>query len=82
MVPRAYGGVCFLVSLISGNYLVSRDIERHQRAYYFEEDGGLHKRGYEDLHRREVGDSLAANGLPDDGNSRYIGGKGYSVWYL
>ena len=58
-VPRAYGGVCFLVSLISGNYLVARDIEKHQRSYYFEEDGGLHKRTFEDIHLKEIGDTLA-----------------------
>ena len=81
-IPRAYGGVCLLVSLISGNYLLARDIEKHQRQYYFEEDNGLHKRGFEEQHKEKIGDSLAPNGLPDDGNGPFTLAKGYSVWYL
>ena len=81
-LPRAYGGVCFLVSSISLNYLVSRDIEKHQRQYYFEEDNGRHKSNYEAQHRQVIGDNLAPNGLPDDGNGPFTIAKGYSVWYL
>ena len=84
-LPRAYGGVCLLVSTISMNYLIARDIEKNQRAYYFEEDQSgeqMHKRGFEELHRKEIGDGLAPKGLPDDGNSIYINAKGYTVWYL
>lgn len=85
VLPRAYGGVCLLVSSISFNYLVSRDIEKNQRAYYFDEDPAgkqMHERNFEEIHRKEVGDSLAAKGLPDDGNSIYTLPKGYATWYL
>ena len=58
-LPRAYGGVCFLTSLVTGNYLISRDIEKHQRTAYFDEDGGQHAMGFEVIHRKEIGDSLA-----------------------
>ena len=58
-LPRAYGGVCFMVSLVTGNYLISRDIEKQQRGFYFDEDSGKHAMGFEELHRREIGDSLA-----------------------
>ena len=78
-----FGGVCFLTSLITGNYLVTRDTEKWQReAYFHEMDGGAHERTFSDIHRKEVGDILAPNGLPDDGNSKYMQAKGYSVWYL
>ena len=51
-IPRAYGGVCFLTSLISGNYLLTRDTEKLQREFYFSlDDMSLHKRGFEDQHR-------------------------------
>ena len=81
-LPRTYGGVCFMVSLISGNYLITRDTEKLQRQAYFEEDGGMHGHSFEGEHRQLIGDGLAPNGLPDDGNSRYTLAKGYSVWYL
>ena len=81
-LPRAYGGVTFFASLVSGNYLLARDIEKHQRKFYFEEDGGLHERSFSKMHMEQTGDSLASDGLPDDGSSFYVQAKGYSVWYL
>ncbi len=55
-LPRAYGGVCFMVSLISGNYLITRDTEKIQRQAYFEDDGGMHKLQFENEHIKQVGD--------------------------
>ena len=42
----------------------------------------MHKRNWEEIHRKEIGDDLAPKGLPDDGNSIFIQPKGYAVWYL
>ena len=50
-LPRTYDGVCFMVSLISGNYLITRDTEKLQRQAYFEEDGGMHSHSFEAEHR-------------------------------
>ncbi len=38
--------------------------------------------GFGDLHRKEIGDDPATQGYPDDGNGRYIQGKGYGAWYF
>ena len=51
-IPRAYGGVCFMTSLVSGNYLLTRDAEKLQREYYFSlDDMSLHKGAFESQHR-------------------------------
>eukprot|EP00356_Strombidium_inclinatum_P007166 CAMPEP_0170484974 /NCGR_PEP_ID=MMETSP0208-20121228/4349_1 /TAXON_ID=197538 /ORGANISM="Strombidium inclinatum, Strain S3" /LENGTH=105 /DNA_ID=CAMNT_0010758491 /DNA_START=83 /DNA_END=397 /DNA_ORIENTATION=+ len=34
------------------------------------------------MHRKEIGDDPAAQGFPDDGNGKYIQGKGYAAWYF
>ena len=82
-IPRAYGGVCFLTSLITGNYLITRDKEKWHREHYFHDgDMGMHERTWLDTHRQHVGDNLAPNGTPDDGNGRYFFSKGYTIWYL
>ena len=35
-----------------------------------------------EIHQREIGDDVANNGFPDDGNGRYIQKKVYPEWYF
>ncbi len=37
-LPKAYGGVCFLVSLTTGACLVTSDLERIQRQHCFSDE--------------------------------------------
>lgn len=37
-LPKAYGGVCLLVSAITGNCFIMGEFERVQREYYFNQD--------------------------------------------
>jgi len=67
---RAFGGVTFLVSTITGNYLYTQDLERIQRQATFTEDFMQYNFGAR--HNKEVGDDVAGLGFPDDGNGRYI----------
>ena len=78
-LPKAYGGVCFLVSLTTGSTLVSSDLERIERTQSFSNE--FMDFTFNDTHQREVGDDTAQLGMPDDGNGRYMQAKSYFDWY-
>lgn len=69
-IPKIYGGVTLMASLITGNCLVSGDYERLQRLYSFDND--FMEYNFTDKHQKEVGDDTASMGFPDDGNGRYM----------
>ena len=79
-LPKAYGGVCFLVSLTTASCLTSSDLERLQRQDCFSNE--FMDYTFNELHQREIGDDTASLGMPDDGNGRYMQAKTYAEWYF
>lgn len=80
-LPKAYAGVTFLTSALTFNYMVTMDQERIRRTKMFN-DQFLHFTANQDKHLKEVGDELALQGYPDDGNGRYMEAQGYAAWYF
>ena len=76
---RAYGGVCFLVSACTLQYQTMKYQETVQRQATYPKD--FMNYHFQELHNKEVGDDLAENGWPDDGNGRYTEHFGYGPWY-
>ena len=79
-IPKAYGGVALLSTLITGGCLVTGDLERVQRLAAFNED--FMDINFTEKHQKEVGDDPAQQGYPDDGNGRYMQAKSYADWYF
>ena len=69
-IPKAYGGVTLMVSVVTGGCLVMGDAERLQRQYSFTQE--FLEYHFNEQHQREVGDDTANLGLPDEGNGRYM----------
>lgn len=61
--------------------MVTMDLERIRRTKMFN-DEFLHFTANNDKHLKEVGDELANQGYPDDGNGRYMEAQGYAAWYF
>jgi hypothetical protein len=79
-IPKAYGGVTLMVSVVTGACLITWDVERLQRQYSFSQE--FLEYSFNEQHQREVGDDTAGLGYPDDGNGRYMQARPYADWYL
>ena len=79
-IPKAYGGVALLSTIITGGCLVTADMERLQRQSSFSND--FMDFNFTELHQKEIGDDPAELGYPDDGNGRYMQAKPYADWYF
>jgi hypothetical protein len=45
-------------------------------------DDFMHFKLHGELHTKEIGDDLAHQGFPDDGNGIYAQTQGYPAWYF
>ena len=61
--------MCLLTTFVTGQYFVFSDIERLQRVATYDND--FMDLYFTETHQKEIGDDVAANGFPDDGNGRY-----------
>lgn len=58
MIPKAYGGVTLMVSLVTGGCLVMGDLDRAHRQQFFTND--FLEFTFNELHQKEIGDDVAA----------------------
>ena len=56
-IPKAYGGVALLSTIITGGCLVTADMERLQRQSSFSND--FMDFNFTELHQKEIGDDPA-----------------------